>query len=124
MIHPTGEGTVFSVEYIHSINQSHVAEIFEVRHNAINLMALEFEDFGAGMPTELEQGQSLIHLPDGRMRIEGFGNDRTMDGLRYMVGHAADLVLYIEHKRVHLNELAEPGTVVEFTFLRLNFWRR
>ena len=117
---PVQDGIKFSIKFIHSVNQSPVAEIFEIRQNQITLVSLEFEDFGAGMPTELEQGQSLTHLPDGRLQIDGF--DRTMSELRYMVGHAADLVLYIEQKRIPLNQLAEPGTLIEFEIRRLRPW--
>jgi len=107
---PAYEGLEFSVEFIHSVNQSPVAEIFVIRNNEIVLQALEFKDFGAGMPTEIEYGQKLVHLPSGMMRIEGF--NRTMDNLHYMVGHAACLVLYIKEERVPLSNLAEPGTLI------------
>jgi hypothetical protein len=114
LTHSANEGLIFSVEFIHSVNQSPVAEIFEIRDNEIVLSAMEFEDFGAGMPTQLEKGQTLTHLPQGIMRIDGF--DRTMYELRYMVGQT--VVLYIEQRRVPLYELAERGTLIEFTVER------
>lgn len=116
-IYPAAEGFVFSVEFIHSVNQSPVAEIFQIRGGEIFLYALEFVDFGAGMPTE----QEIIRLPCGTMRIE-FDRDATQPN--YIVGREAELVLYIGQTRVPLNSLAEAGTVIEFTYRRLNFWRR
>lgn len=116
--HPAPEGTFFSVKFIHSVNQSPVAEIFEIRNETIKLSALEFEDFGAGMPTDYE----IITLPSGRMRIENF--DRATENLNYIVGRATELVLYIENMRVPLSDIAEPGTLIEVNFKRLNFWNR
>ncbi|MCL1884087.1 MAG: DUF1850 domain-containing protein [Defluviitaleaceae bacterium] len=114
--HPASEGMIFSINFIHSVNQSSVEEFFIIRENSIFLSALEFEDFGAGMPTQLEDGQVLLSLPCGRMRIEGF--ERPVTGLNYIVGHVADLILYIEEKHVPLSDLAPRGTVVEFGIRR------
>jgi len=61
-----------------------VSEIFEIRQGKIALTALEFESFGAGMPTELEPGQSLTRLPDGIMRIDGF--NRSANFFDFMIG--------------------------------------
>ena len=122
LIYPVQDGVVFSIKYIHSVNQSPVEETFEIHCGKIILQVLEFEDFGAGMPTELEYGQNLIHLPSGRMRIEGF--NREVNNLRYMVGHVAEFVFYIEDKRVLLSDLAEPGAVIEISHRNLNFWRK
>ncbi|MCL1877494.1 MAG: DUF1850 domain-containing protein [Defluviitaleaceae bacterium] len=113
--HLVSEGDGFTVWFIHSVNQSPVAEIFEIRNEEIVLSALEFEDFGAGMPTEIQPGQALTHLPCGTMRIDG-GFDTGE--IRYMVGRATDFVLYVGTERVMLNELADPGTLVEFSIRR------
>ena len=121
-IHPVYEGEEFSITYIHSVNQSPVAEIYQIRHGAIVLSALEFEDFGAGMPSGLEEGKTLFFLPCGRMRIEGF--DRISSSIRYIAGHAVCLVLNIGYEKIPFTQLAEPGTLIEFRFARLNFWKR
>jgi len=101
------------------VNQSPVAEIFNTRDGSIVLSALEFQDFGAGMPTEILPGQQLTHLEGGVMRIDGINLEKNV--LRYMVGRATDFILYIGHERIKLNELAEPGTLVEFSIRRGHF---
>ena len=112
----------FSIGYIHSVNQSPVAEIYEIRDGRIVLVAFEFETFGAGIPTELEPGQTLVHLPGGGMRIEGF--DRQMEDLRYLIAHATNLTLYIQGSEVPLNSLDEAGQSLRFSVRQLNLWQR
>jgi len=92
----------FAISYLHSVNQSYVKEFFEVRQGKIVLSALEFETFGAGMPTELAPGQQLIHLPGGTMRIENF------DRIIY------DLHFFIRGHKLHINGetfALEPGSL-------------
>jgi len=120
--HRIDEGALFSVGYIHSVNQSPVTEIYQIRQGQIVLTALEFETFGAGMPTELDPGQTLVHLPAGGFRIEGFY--RVISDLRYLIGHVADLTLYIDGREVPLNTLDASGQSVHFASRQLNIWQR
>ena len=116
------EGTEFSVSYTHSVNISLVTEIFRVQQGAIVLQALEFYSFGAGMPTEPEPGQTLITLPDGGMRIEGF--DRTMDNLTFLIAFTANHTLHIESQEIPLQTLDFAGQPVRFEVVRQNIWQR
>jgi len=109
----------FAVSYTHSVNLAPVREIFVVRGAVIYLSALEFDTFGAGMPTELEPGQLLVHLPDGGMRIEGF--ERPVGDLRYMVGYTSQLTLHLGSAvPIPLESLAQPGQTVHISVRRLN----
>ena len=116
------EGEQFAIGFIHSVNLSPVVEIYEVRGGDIVLVALEFETFGAGIPTEIAPGQTLLHLPGGGMRIEGY--DRIIADLRYLIGHTADLALHIGDSEVPLRSLDEPGQSLRFAVRQLNFWQR
>jgi hypothetical protein len=78
---------------MHSVNKSRVTEIFEVRNGQIVLNAVEFETFGAGMPTELEPGQTMTRLAGGVMRIDGF--NRTIYDMQILVGQDTDHMLHI-----------------------------
>jgi hypothetical protein len=115
-------GEEFTVSFIHSVNISPVSEIFQFRDGQIVLTASEFETFGAGMPTELEPGQTLIRLPEGGMRIEGF--DRIISGLRYMIGHTTEHTLHIGSRQIPLITLDAPGQPVLFEIIHLNIWQR
>jgi hypothetical protein len=78
---------------MHSVNKSRVTEIFEVRNGQIVLNAVEFATFGAGMPTELEPGQTMTLLEGGVMRIDGF--NRTVYDMQILVGQDTDHILHI-----------------------------
>ena len=113
---PINEGDVFSISFKHSVNQSTVTEIFQTRQGQILLTALEFEAFGAGMPTELEPGQTLLYLETGGMRIENF--DRIIHNFYIIVG-SVDMYLQIgEQTSQRLQNIAAPGEPVRFIFQR------
>jgi len=120
--HRVDEGEEFSVSFIHSVNISPVTDIFQIRDGQIVLIALEFETFGAGMPTELEPGQALVHLPEGGMRIEGF--DRPFAGLRYIIGYTTEHTVQIGSRQIPLKTLDAPGQPVLFEFTYLTIWQR
>jgi len=104
---------MFAISYVHSVNKSIVLELFDIRQNQIILTALEFETFGAGMPTELEPGQTLTHLPGGGMRIDGF--DRYINNLQILVGYNTSHTLHLGKKSIPLDTLVDPGQPVQFT---------
>ena len=79
----------------------------------IALTAIEFETFGAGMPTYLEPGQVLTHLPGGNMRIDGF--DRTFYDLQFLIGYAQHTLHYGNHS-FSLEELVKAGQVVRLVY--------
>jgi hypothetical protein len=120
-VHPANEGTEFFIEFIHSVNQSPVREFFEICDGAITLIAVEFTDFGAGMPTEPEGEQIMTRTPDG-IRIENF--NRSLNQMNIIVGHMTEHFLHITNETISLNELAQPGTLMEITHKRLNIWQR
>ena len=118
------EGDVFYLSYIHSVNQSPVTEVFEIRRGQIVLKELEFETFGAGMPTEVEPGQELVHLPGGGMRIINFNRVIGYE-LRVMIAYETEQVfLFGDTFRVPLYSVSEPGQTVSVMFHMLNVWRR
>lgn len=119
---PINESEEFAVSFIHSVNISPVTEIFQILGGRIVLTALEFDTFGAGMPTELEPGQTLLHLPGGDMRIEGFS--RVIDGLRYTPGSTTEHTLHVGTQRIPLDTLGHPGHPMRFEFVSLNIWQR
>ncbi|MCL2842690.1 MAG: DUF1850 domain-containing protein [Oscillospiraceae bacterium] len=121
-IAPLSEGEGFSVNHIHSLNQSPVTEIYVLRDGQIMLTAMEFETFGAGMPAVLEPGQTLIRPETGGMRIDGF--ERRIPDLRYLIGYAAEHTLHIANQTVPLDTLADAGQSVQFTPRQLNLWQR
>ena len=107
---PVEEGSRFSVTFKHSVNQSDVREIYEISDGRIFVEACEYAAFGAGVATEIEEGQTLSYTEDGKMLIEGI--HREIPRLCYMVGRKNDHYLEFEGRRLNITDLyGEIGTL-------------
>ena len=92
----------FSIEFIHSVNQSPVRETFRAENGMISIVSVRFASFGAGMRSDLEEGQTLIR--DGEfLVITGFKT--SYKALNYIVGTVSDHILYINDEIISLREL-------------------
>ena len=92
----------FSIEFVHSVNQSPVRETFGVEGGRIRPLAVRFFSFGAGMRSDLEEGQVLSRDGDA-MVITGFKTSYAE--LNYIVGTVSDHLLIIDDKTISLREL-------------------
>ena len=108
------EGDCFSVSFIHSVNKSQVKESYEIKKDGIYLQDCLYSDFGAGVATEIEDGQKLSYTDDGKMLISGF--DRKIEHLSYIVGTVSDHVLEINGEEISLRELCGRNSVVHFDY--------
>lgn len=106
------EGMEFGVSFIHSVNKSEVYEIYEIKDGKIILMKCIYSSFGAGVATEIEDGQTLEYTDDGKMIISNI--NREMSGLSYIVGTISDHVLRIGKQETSLRELCGKNSVVRF----------
>ncbi len=106
------EGTVFSVEFIHSVNKSPVKEIYVIKDSKIFADSTEYYAFGAGVQTELEEGQTLSYGEDGSMIVSGF--DMEFPKLKFVVGSVYDHILEISGESISLTELCGKGEKVYF----------
>jgi hypothetical protein len=96
-----GDGE-FSVEFIHSVNQSPVRDTFRAEAGRIRPAAAKFYSFGAGIQTGLEDGQTLTREGDA-MIITGF--KISFPEINYIVGTVSDHILFVNHERVSLRNL-------------------
>ncbi|MDR0568614.1 MAG: DUF1850 domain-containing protein [Spirochaetaceae bacterium] len=86
------DGDVFSVEFVHSVNNSPVQETFTASAGGIRPVASRFAAFGAGMQSELAEGQTLTR--DGTfLVITGF--TASYRELNYIVGTVSDHIFSI-----------------------------
>ena len=77
-------------------------------------MKTVYYGFGAGVQTELEEGQKLEYGDDGSMIITGF--DRKMDDLVYFVGTVSDHILTLEDgEEISLRDLCGRNAMVRFS---------
>lgn len=112
-------GGQFSVTFIHSVNQYPLTDYYEIRKDGIYVTKTKYANFGAGVQTELEDGESLSYdEEDGSMIISGF--NRRMDHLEYIVGTVSDHTLTIDGKReISLRDLCGRNAKVLFTSKKL-----
>jgi hypothetical protein len=107
----TVEHNEFSIEFIHSVNQTPVKETFAINGTTIQALSTRFSSFGAGMQTEIEPGQSLVRDGDA-MIITGL--TRTFPELRYIVGTVSDHILYINDQTISLRDLCGRNAHITF----------
>jgi hypothetical protein len=101
---PLEENGEFSIEFIHSVNQSPVREFFIAENGMIRLRAVRFFSFGAGMQSDLEGDLTMSRYGDA-MVISGFTTTFKDNELNYIVGTVSDHLLYINGEIVSLRQL-------------------
>ncbi len=106
------EENEFSITFVHSVNKSPVTDVYEIRNGDIYVVRTIYYSFGAGVQTEIEEGQALEYGEDGSMIVSGF--DRLMDNLSYIVSTVSDHILVINGNSVNLRELCGRNTTVRF----------
>ena len=107
-----GDGA-FSVTFVHSVNRSPVSDVYRVRGRRIFLTGTVYYGFGAGVPTELEPGESLSYGEEGEMIVTGM--DTEMTRLVYVVGTVSDHVLRIGGEEISLRDSCGRNSRVLFT---------
>lgn len=103
---------VFSVSYIHSVNKSNVEEYYRLEDGELYLFKARYRAFGAGVATELEEGQTLSY-EDGYMIINNI--HYQIPNLVYRVGTVSDPLIHIGEQVWHMKDLAPSLTSVRFT---------
>ena len=106
------EGLMFSVEFIHSVNQTPLKDTYIIEDKQIRAYSTTYRSFGAGVQTALEEGQTMTYDDNGNMVITGF--DITYDPLRYVVGTVSDHILTIDGKEISLRDLCGRNAKVVF----------
>ncbi|MBR2021447.1 MAG: DUF1850 domain-containing protein [Clostridia bacterium] len=106
------EGSEFSVEFIHSVNQSPVKDVFRIENGQIVAARTIYSAFGAGVQTEIEDGQTLEFDEDGNMVVSGF--DIVFPRVDYLVGTVSDHILEIQGESISLRDMCGRNAHVYF----------
>ena len=106
------EGSKFAVEFIHSVNKSPVRDVFVIKDGKIVADRTIYSAFGAGVQTEIENGQKLEYDKDGNMIVSGFGT--VFPRVKYIVGTVSDHILYIQDEIISLTELCGKNSHIYF----------
>ena len=113
--YPVRAGDVFSVGFIHSVNKSPLTDYYEIRSDGIYVVKTVYYGFGAGVETELQEGEKLEYGSDGSMIVTGF--DKRMDNLIYFVGTVSDHTLTInDGDGISLRDLCGRNASVRFSY--------
>ena len=109
---PLGEDHIFSISYTHSVNKSMVEEYYLLENGTITLIKARYHHFGAGVATELREGEYLTYDDEGFMVINNM--HLSIPQLVYKVGTVSDHILHIGDKSWHLKDYAPELTSVIF----------
>ena len=60
------DGLMFSVEFIHSVNQTPVKDTYIIENGEIRAYSTTYRSFGAGVQTALEGNQKMTYDADGK----------------------------------------------------------
>jgi len=107
------EGEIFSITFIHSVNQSPVTDRLMITENGFDAYETIYSSFGAGVQTELLDGEKLSYDQEGNMIISDFQHSYT--SLYLIVGTVSDHILTINGKEISLRELCGRNTSVAIT---------
>ena len=106
------DGMMFSVEFVHSVNQTPVKDTYIIENGEIRAFSTTYRSFGAGVQTALEDGQQMTYDDEGNMIITGF--DITYDPLRYIVGTVSDHILTLGGEEISLRDTCGRSAPVAF----------
>ena len=106
------EGMMFSVEFIHSVNQTPLKDTYIIENKEIRAYSTLYRSFGAGVQTALEGDQKMTYDNEGNMIITGF--DITYDPLRYVVGTVSDHILTLDGEEISLRDTCGRNARVVF----------
>ncbi|WP_312652195.1 DUF1850 domain-containing protein [Proteiniclasticum sp.] len=107
---PMKEKDIFSLEFIHSVNQTPVVDEFMVIKSGFRAHRTIYSSFGAGVQTQLNEGERLSYDEDGNMIISGFS--QTYVKLNLIVGTVSDHILTVGKTEISLRELCGRNTSV------------
>ncbi|MHB0777518.1 DUF1850 domain-containing protein [Halomonas sp. WWR20] len=115
---PGGEGTHFTLRWMHSVEKEDWEEWFEVTDaGAIEITGTRFKTFGAGVPAAAGRE---THLDNGWVVMTGI--DRVVDPLAVQAAAAEHYRMIYAGHTVVLSQ-TDPPPILTFTILRAPLWR-
>ena len=112
--YPMGEKDRFSIEFKHSVNLSPVIDIYEIQGGDIYVEETVYYHFGAGVQTQLNEGETLSYGEDGSMIVSNIHQKRN--DVQYIVGTLYDHILTVNDQQVNLRQLCGKNTKIRFNY--------
>ena len=88
--------------------------MYRIEEEKIYAEETRFADFGAGVETELNEGEILSTGKDGEVVISHI--HKEMKHLSYIVGTVSDHILSVNEKEISLRNLCGRNATVVFTY--------
>lgn len=104
------------MRFKHSVNKSPVEDRYRIENGGIVVYQTVYYNFGAGVQTELEEGQTLTYGKDGSMIISDI--DKPIADLSYNVSPVYDHILLINGEEVSLRQLCGEERTVSFSYVK------
>jgi len=102
---PVEENSTVTIAYTHSVEKTPVRDVYAVRDAGLVMTRMEFQSFGAGLPStvdvERSDGGSFVYHPP----------DRRTEALLVATSPVAGHELVVDGERYDLVELADGGSV-------------
>lgn len=112
--YPLSEGDRFTVTFIHSVNQKPYSDTYQIEQGKIYVEETRYAEFGAGVQTELNAGETLSTGKNGEIVVSNI--HKEIPHLSYIVGTVSDHILTMGKKKVSLRDLCGRNANVVFTF--------
>lgn len=107
-------GESFSVEFVHSVNKTPVRDIYVIKEDGlIQNTACIYYSFGAGVQTELGDGETLRY-EGGAMIIENINKYYSL--LIYSIVPQSTHILRVGGTELFLNTLAGGSRIISIQF--------
>ena len=108
-------GEEFAVTFVHSVNKTPVTDAYDAdKEGRIFVRKTIYYDFGAGVPFDLNDGETLSYDEDGAMVISGI--DRLIPDYIIFVGTVSDHILTIGCKEISLRDLCGRNAKVRIAY--------
>ncbi len=102
--YPLSDGEEFSITFIHSVNKTPVTDVYNINDDGkVLLLRTVYYDFGAGVPFDLNEGETLSFDDNGAMIIDGI--NREIPDFLIFVGTVSDHTLQIGDSQISLRDL-------------------
>ncbi|PWM23994.1 MAG: hypothetical protein DBX44_05125 [Oscillospiraceae bacterium] len=115
-----GEGERFSIGFTHSINLSPVIDVYQIENGDIYVEETVYYHFGAGVQTQLNEGETLSYGEDSSMVVGNIHQKRNNVG--YIVGTVYDHILTVDGQQISLRDLCGRNAAVRFNYEFLMPW--
>jgi len=119
---PIKDNQEFSIQYIHSIHLTPVTEVFYINKKLeIVVDKTIFDTFSVGIPSDLEEGQTL-KIENGKFVISNI--NRILPYFDQRVGQVvANHQLIVDDKQIALSNLIQPGKWIRFQVKKWNLFQ-